>query len=259
MPPLGAAAGVRRLSLVLLLLALLPGCLSGEAPQGPPAQPDARTDDASLRPVTERFTGTATGTPAQPGAYEFAFTVPSGAVGLNGTLAFDDPAARLGLELVGPDGPVVERGRADADGNLVVATVEPPKPGEWKYRVTATLAVNAPFTLDAVAELIVPADNVDRRTLTLGAASFYEINLILEKDAAFNFTFSSTGPVKWDVHSHPKGGVKYWYEGEGTEGAQSFTAPDRGVYSVLFENPGATDVQLHYEVRGRFRLHSHSG
>lgn len=242
-------------------LVLASGCISSESPPADEGQgaPDLRTDEAGLRPIEESFTGTATGTPAQPGVYEFPFVVPSGAVGLNGTLSTSAAGARLGLALVDPDGKVAESGYRDADGNLVVATVEPPKPGEWKYRVTATLAVNAPFRLDAVAELIVPADNVDRKTMTLGAASFYEINLILEQDASFNVSFTSSGPVKWDVHSHPGGRVKYWHEDEGTEGETSFTAPERGVYSVLFENAGATDVELRYEVVGRFRLHSHGG
>lgn len=260
--PPGGADGVRPVPLVLALaaLVLLPGCLSGadDAPAAP-TPPSVRTDDASLRPVTQQFTGTAMGSPAQPGVYEFPFDVPSGAVGLNGTLTWGSPAARFGLELVDPDGTVVERGYRDAEGRLVVATVEPPRPGKWTYRVNATLAVNVSFKVDAVAELIVPAENVDRQTRTIGAASFYEINLILEKGAGFNFTYTSTGPVKWDVHSHPKGGVKYWHEGEGTQASQGFTAPERGVYSILFENPGATDVQVQYEVVGRFRLHSHSG
>jgi hypothetical protein len=252
---------VRLLPAVLALLVLLPGCLSSseEPPAAPSAQPDTTTDDASLRPLTQQFTGTATATPAQPYTKEFPFAVPSGAVGVNGTLSWSVPAARMGLELVDPDGKVVERGYQDAEGRLVVATVEPPMPGEWKYRVTSTVAVNVSFRLDAVAELIVPADNVDRQTRTVGAASFYEINLILEKDAGLNFTFSSTGPVAWDVHSHPKSGVKYWHQGRGTEAAQSFTAPERGVYSILFENEGAADVEVRYDVTGRFRLHSHSG
>lgn len=259
MPPPAAARSVRPLPLVLALLVLLPGCLSGEKSPPAPSTPSETTDDASLRPVTQRFTGTALGTPAQPYVKEFPFPVPSGAVGLNGTLSWSLPAARLGLQLLDPDGKVVMEGYRDAEGRLVVATVEPPKPGEWRYRVTSTVAVNVSFQLDAVAELIVPASNVDRQTRVVGARSFYEVNLILEKDASFNFTFTSTGPVAWDVHSHPKSGVKYWQEGRGTEASQSFTAPERGVYSILFENEGATDVEVRYEVTGRFRLHSHSG
>lgn len=241
------------------LLLLLPGCFSPDeaAPEGP--APDVRTDDASSRAISETFTGVGTGTPAQPGVYEFPFNVPSGAVGINGTLTWQGPAARFRLELLDPDGKVVETGRTDADGAMVLATVEPPKKGEWKYRVSAMLGVNVSFSLVATAELIVPENNVDRRTMQLGGRSFYEINLILEKGASFNFTFTSGGPITWDIHSHPPGGVKYWHEGTGTEASQGFTAPDRGVYSVLFENEGATDVPLQYEITGRFRLHSHSG
>lgn len=246
---------------VLLVLSLLSaGCLARDDGGGDdPLAPDERTDDASLRPLAETFSGTATGNPAMQGQYDFPFEVPSGAVGLNGTLSWDGPVARMRLELLDPSGKVAETGRADPDGRVVLATVDPPKPGTWTYRVTAIMAVNVPFTLEAVADLIVPAQNVDRQTRTLGAASFYEINLILEEGASFNFSFEATGPVKWDVHSHPPGGVKYWQEGEGESGGASFTAPSRAVYSVLFENPGAQDLTLRYEILGRFRLHSHSG
>lgn len=256
----GRSGSVRPLLLSLVLLSLLAsGCFGGEPPADTPPAPDQRTDAASLRPVTESFSGTAMGNPAQPGVQEFPFQVPSGAVGLNGTLTWSSPAARFRLELLDPSGKVVETGRVESAGRMVLATVEPPKPGEYKYRVTAMVAVNVPFTLDVAADLIVPENNVDRRTMTLGAASFYEINLILEKDASFNVSFTASAPIKWDVHSHPEGRVKYWHQAEGTEGQLTFTAPSRGVYSVLFNNPGATDVQLQYEVMGRFRMHSHAG
>lgn len=259
-PPAFALAPALALALVLA------GCMAGEVPDPtPPA--DERTDDASLRPVTERFSGTATGTPAAPDVHEFPFDVPRGAVGVNGTLSFSQPtssvpvrqASGFALELFDPDGESVARGYRDVNGNLIVATVEPPKPGTWTFVVTATSALQASFTLDAVAELIVPEHNVLTQTIRLGQRSFFEINLILEKDASFVFSFNSTGPVRWDVHSHPPEGLKVWESGEGTSATYSFTAPERNVYSIMWENPGALAVDLTYHVDGKFRVHSHSG
>lgn len=71
--PRGCPA-VRLLPALLALLVLLPGCLSStDPPAAVPSRPDATTDDASLRPVTQQFTGTVTGTPAKPDVKEFPF------------------------------------------------------------------------------------------------------------------------------------------------------------------------------------------
>lgn len=250
-------AAVRPLALAVLL-ALVAGCVAQDAP--PSATPtDVATDAASLRPVEESFEGVAMGSPAAPGVSEFPFEVPRGAVGLNGTLSYESPAARIAFELLDPKGEVVSNGYRDIEDNLVVVTVEPPRPGTWTFRVRADLAVNVPFRIDAVAQLIVPQDNTVRRTVDLNAGSFYELNMILEADASFRFGFNATGPVRWDVHSHPPGGVKEWQSGEGDSASGEFKAPARDVYSVLLENPGVAVVNAQFEAVGAFRLHSHSG
>ncbi|HWH09430.1 MAG TPA: hypothetical protein VNX21_09540, partial [Candidatus Thermoplasmatota archaeon] len=144
-----------RVPLVLALAALVAGCLGAEP--APPQEPeaDARTDAMSSRTLEEDFAGTALGTPAQPQVHDFPFSVPTGAVGVNATLSWSSPAARFRLDLIDPDGEVAASGYAERQGRLVAATVDPPRSGEWTMRVTATLAVNEPFALHAVAELIV--------------------------------------------------------------------------------------------------------
>jgi len=260
----GGRLAVRAALVVIALLSV--GCIGEpEATPSPPA--DVATDDASTRPITEQFAGTSTGTPNAPDEQVFEFTVPRGAVGVNGTLAYERPPADIPLglghtfefQLLDPSGEVIAEGYPDVEGHLIVATIEPPKPGVWTFVVRGTATVNTPFTVDAVAELIVPKDNVVAKTLTLGQRSFYEVNLILEKDAAFRFSFNASAPVAWDVHSHPPEGVKYWEEGEGATGGAEFTAPSRDVYSILWENPGALPADLEFEIHGTFRMHSHSG
>lgn len=247
-----------RLVVLLLPLVLVAGCLGGEEVAPPPAGPreQVATDAASLRPIEETFTGEVSGTPVAPGVVEFEFSVPTGAVGVNGTLSWELPVAQLGLELVDPNGEVVDTGYQEAEGRLVVATVDLPPSGTWTFRVLGETPVPTTFTLDAVAELLVPENNVVAKTVTVGA--FYEVNLIMEANATFRFAFNATQPVKWDVHSHPPEGLKYWDQGEGTTADGSFTAPDRGIYSILWENAGPVPAELSFELTGRFRLHSHA-
>lgn len=52
--------------------------------------------------------------------------------------------------------------------------------------------------------------------------------------------------------------MKYWQQGEDAKAEGAFTAPERGIYSLLFENAGALPVDITYEMTGAFRLHSHA-
>jgi hypothetical protein len=254
-----------RVAFVLVLL-IFTGCVTREAPQDAPRE-DTQTDDASTRPIVQTFSGSATGTPASPDEQTFAFEVPRGAVGVNGTLSYARPPAALPVSrgepfeflLLDPDGEIASEGYRDVEGRLIVATIEPPKAGEWTFVVRGVAAVQTAFELEAVAELIVPADNVVAKSLSLGQRSFYEVNLIMEEGASFRFSFNSSAPLAWDVHSHPASGVKEWETGEGTTGGAQFQAPARDVYSVLWENTGALPADLAFEIRGAFRIHSHSG
>lgn len=268
-PRIGTRVGalVRAPLLALLSLMVLAGCLAPDADAPDVPRADVQTDAAGTRPVTASFSGTSTGTPAMPDEQTFPFEVPRGAVGVNGTLSWSKPPASppfgLGdgfeLELIDPAGDVVATGYPDVEGRLIVVTIEPPRPGEWTFVVRGIATAGTDFALEAVAELIVPQDNTVVKSLELGQRSFYEVNLILEQNASFHFSFNASGTVNWDVHSHPPEGVKEWETGSGTTAEYSFTAPAREVYSILWENPGALPVDLAFEVHGAFRIHSHSG
>ena len=247
--------------LALVALALLSaGCLgAGDSPVPIDPQSDVETSDASLRELRETFEGSVSGTPIAPGAQEHKIVVPQGAVGVNGTLTWTAPLARVKLELLDPYGEVVDTGYPAQDGMLIVATVEPPASGEWTYRVIGESPVPVAYSLEGVAELLVPADNEVVKTVQIrSGAGFYEVNVIMEENATFTFGFNSTQPVNWDVHSHPPEGVKYWDQGRGTTASGSFTAPARGIYSLLFHNDGALPADVTFEMRGAFRLHSHA-
>lgn len=247
---------VRPLLLVALAL-VAAGCLGPEAaPATPPA--DAKTDAMGLRAISQEFSGTALGTPATPYNQSFTLDVPTGAVGVNATLAWSDPVARFMLDLVDPDGETMAKGYPESDGRLVAATVDPPRSGTWTFFVRSSLAANVPFTLNATAELIVPDDNLVRQTTTLQTPGFNEVNVIMEANASFAFSFNASAPIHWDVHSHPGTEVKYWQQGTDASKTSSFTAPERGIYSLLFSNDSPVPAELSFEMRGKFRLHSHA-
>lgn len=254
------ASHVRPLAAVILFASLLAaGCLGEEVAEPAAAPEEVQTDDASLRPIVETFSGSVSGTPVAAGESPFEFTIPQGAIGLNGTLLFEPAQLPIDLTLIDPNGEVVETGYPAQDGMLIVATVEPPMSGTWTYLVTSESPVPVSFTLEAVAELLVPQDNEVVKTVQLGGgAGFYEVNVIMEENATFTFAFNASQPINWDVHSHPPEGVKYWERGTDASAAGTFTAPARGIYSLLFHNENALPADVTFEMRGAFRLHSHA-
>lgn len=243
---------------IVLVTLLSAGCLGGTMPASEDTPEDVATTEADLRAITASFSGTVTATPATPDVQEFFFDVPTGAVGVNATLAWQTPVARFGFELIDPYGELTARGYAERQGRLVVATVEPPKSGEWTLRVIGQLAIDEAFTIEAAAELLVPKDNLVRQSTQMRPGGYNEVNVIMEAGATFAFSFTSSDDVDWDVHSHPDNRVKYWEQGTGTSAESSFTAPERGIYSLMFHNPNALPVDLTFEMTGEFRLHSHA-
>jgi len=82
------------------------------------------------------------------------------------------------------------------------------------------------------------------RNFALGPGQFAEVNIDMPGDGALRAAFRANAPVRWDVHSHPEGGVVIHQEGEGDEGAVEFRALAAGMYSCLWRNEGAEPVDL---------------
>jgi len=253
-------------TIFLLLAMAMAGCLDTPAVEPPEASEDVATDATASRGVEETFTGVATATPATPEEHRFEIVVPSGAVGVNGTLTFTNPTCANGLQrcfrlsLLDPDGEVAATGWAEAAERVSLGTEAPPKPGTWTFVVTAMQAAQTPFELLAGIELLVPQDNVVRRTIELGPTSFYEINTLMEEGATFVYAFDAgSTALVWDIHSHKDGQTTTHEEGTDPAINVTFTAPARGGYSALLQNTQPTPVAVTFEVRGAFRLHSHGG
>ncbi len=245
-------------ALGLLVALALAGCFGGDpAPAGADRE-SARTDDAAVEDRTVSFSGAITATPAQPAEEAFPFDVPKGAVGVAATLSWSSPLAALRLDVVDPAGDSPGRAFPEASGRQSVATVEPPRSGEWTAVVSSSRAVEANFTVEVTVSFLVPSRNVLADQVELRAADYAELNLIMEGNASFDWEFSSSATVAWDIHSHEDGETITHDEGTGTEHAANFSAPARQIYSILFESQAAAPVTLSYRVEGAFRVHSHS-
>ena len=253
-----------RAPLLVVAALLLAGCTAEEAPVPPPA--DTLTSEAREAATWSNFTGTLRGVPVAPGVQEFEVVVPQGAVEVQATLAWTSALADLRLALVDPRGEVVETGFPESDTQRSAATLEPPASGTWKVRVEARRALDEPFTVAARVLLLQPLHNVLQQTYDIGGASlFKEVNVIMEKDASFDWTFEATSPVHYDIHSHVDGETVYHERGTAAAASGTFVAAERGIYSVLFappdageSNPDPTPSTVRFRMEGAFRVHSHS-
>jgi hypothetical protein len=67
-----------------------------------------------------------------------------------------------------------------------------------------------------------------------------------EEGVAFS---KGAADIAWDVHSHDhSGGTKIHDKGTGGDGTVEFTAPEDGVFSVLWKNKGSTATPLDVSV-----------
>lgn len=253
-----------RALLVLALVGLLAGCAK-PAPDAPPAAADTVTDAAAEAVLFGNLTGRVTGTPADDGAQDLPLEVPQGAVAIEATLAWTSPVAALRFSLVDPEGEVVETSVGEGDQRASTATFEPPASGTWSVRVSATRAVDEPFTVATRILLIEPQDNLLEQTYQIGgtdASAFKEVNFIMAEGAAFDYAFTATAPVHFDIHSHEDGETTY-HERETSAGKEgSFTAEKRHIYSVLFSVPDPGEgapapATVEFRMQGAFRVHSH--
>lgn len=254
----------RAMTLVLALAtATLAGCLAQ------PSAPLAGAPPAGL-PVEQTFTDRISGSVAAAGRLAFDLAVPAGATELRAALAWTSEAAALDVVLRDPAGEEVERGFAESATRRAFATVDPPAPGTWVLEVVSTNAQDEPFTLDAAvtaatatAQTIEDAYALPMRfplrevaRVVQPASGFAEINLILEEGQGFNYTWTSTQPVYFNIHYHDSGQTVRAVEENTTSLEGAFTAPFRQVFSLLWRNDQPLDATVEAAVEGVFREHS---
>ena len=89
-----------------------------------------------------------------------------------------------------------------------------------------------------------PESTIVARNFAIDPGNFAEVNLDLQKGGDITAAFQGDGPVAWNVHSHPEGGVAIHQEGVDASGQIEFEAPSTGGYSVLWTNNGDQVVNL---------------
>ena len=81
-------------------------------------------------------------------------------------------------------------------------------------------------------------------TETIAPGKHVEVNLSFASAVPAKAAFSASGPVGWNVHSHPSGGMVEHQKGENANGTVVFQPPAPGVYSFMWKNVGNTPVSL---------------
>lgn len=83
------------------------------------------------------------------------------------------------------------------------------------------------------------------RTVEVPAGKFAELNLVMPSGSKVISSFTATGPLKWDVHSHgDDGAVRTHMHGQGREGKILVQAGGDERYSLLWVNEGDTTVTI---------------
>ncbi|MCJ2182933.1 hypothetical protein MTR62_09545 [Novosphingobium sp. 1949] len=119
--------------------------------------------------------------------------------------------------------------------------------------MTLTVPAQTKLTIEAREAL-----RRDARTLTLPAHSGVEIKAHMAKGDHLIFEWSSTGPVRMDMHGEPKGGkdgefTSFWKQKKMTGAKGSFTAPFDGTHGWYWRNGGETPVTIHLTTAGFYK------
>lgn len=98
----------------------------------------------------------------------------------------------------------------------------------------------------------------DEKTLTLQPHSGIEIKAHMAKGDHLIFEWSSTGPIRMDMHGEPKGGnngefTSYWKQKNLTSAKGSFTAPFEGTHGWYWRNGGDTAVTIQLKTSGFYK------
>lgn len=267
--PLGHRFGVFVVAFGIVLAAIL-GALTqvvplvaadgGETMDGTD-EPGPQTPLESVR--YQNATGQLTSTPAQPTAATGTFDVPVGTRAVNATLLWTPGQYTLVLNLI-PPGETGVPGPAAPPPAPITRTqgsqqvdLEDPLPGRWTYRISSGFAVDASWDLTVrIASSTGGASQLLADSRTIPPGQFFEINTEMENRTSLHWSWSASGTVHFDVHSHFDDEVQYHVEEDAGSGTGNFTNNRAGGYSLLWENTGTLPVTLDYRVWGDFTLDS---
>lgn len=254
---------------MMLVAVTLAGCAS--EPADAPEDIEQAASEA-FEPVSWQFDGEFVAAGVD-GPIRYTFVVPENATEVEGLLTWTIPGGALDFIFIDPSGAENGDGWAESTNRRYVTNTYPVVAGEWTVEVTAQQGVDIHFTMQVEAReakpygpiedtITIPPGNALRGTpgsaawTTVMGRDFGEVNLNMVPGDWFNFTWTSTAPVYYNVHFHNEGTTDRPIEYTGTEMAGNFTAPNNEVYSMLWRNEGTEDVSVTYSLEGQYRLHS---
>jgi plastocyanin len=97
---------------------------------------------------------------------------------------------------------------------------------------------------------------VSRSGMEVPAGKFAEANLLLRAGDTITWDWSASQVVHFNVHTHQAGGATELVAQDAASNQGSFTAPQAGGYSLLWENGGGAAVTLEYSVQGAGKVES---
>lgn len=126
-----------------------------------------------------------------------------------------------------------------------------------RLALAASLALAAVGFAGCAEEGAPAATSLDREE-TIAPGGFFEANLAMNESAeiAYRWSTSPETAVGFDVHSHEGGEVRYHEQASAAWGEGSFTAPEQGTFSLLWENTAEDPVEVAIHVEGDFALAS---
>lgn len=254
--PLGHRAGVLLVALGIVVAAVL-GALTQVVPLVSADAPIGEPDDGGDGPTVEYYnaTGQLTSTALQPASATGSFVVGNGTVLLEATLIWSPTQYLLTLGLAN-EGMTSETTAGAASAGRATIEFDAPAAGPWTYTVSSDLAVNAAWTLSIRMSVVADDEELLAGSRTIPPGQFFEINTEMENRTSFYWSWSASGTVHFDVHSHFDDEVQYHIDEDAASGRGNFTNNRAGGYSFLWENTGALPVTLDYRVWGDFTLDS---
>lgn len=95
----------------------------------------------------------------------------------------------------------------------------------------------------------------DEKTVTLAPHTGIEVKARMKAGDTFNFRWTSTGPVRADMHGEPSGGKEdeftdYWKQKDIVSGQGSFTAPFAGTHGWYWKNREEVPVTITVKMDG---------
>lgn len=261
-----------RLPLLALLALALAGCV--DAPGAAVTEKEPVGGDAAPWQRVHPFDG-ALGPLATTARHPFE--VPAGSAQIEAVLTWREPAAQLGFRLLDEAGEEAAAGWGEAPTRAYVTTTRPVTAGNWTLEVFSERAVAADYaatikvTSDApdhgpiATTFVIPPQNPARALPpearaplpSVAPRDYAEVNLNMEPGDAFEFSWTATSPVYFNVHYHGADGTTERPIEERAEALEgSFRADMTEVYALLWRNEGTSEVEVTMDLQGSYRLHS---